>query len=63
MDKYYVSIAEVHYRTIEVSAECEEEAIDLAKAVSENAGDEILLEYSHTMKPDMWMVEKKVHGN
>lgn len=58
MDKYYVSIAEVHYRTIEVTAACEEDAIDLAKAANEDAADEIMLEYSHTMKPDMWNVEK-----
>jgi hypothetical protein len=59
MDDYYVSIAEVHYRTIKVTAVCEEDAIDLAKVANENAADELMLEYSHTMKSDMWIVEKK----
>ncbi len=58
MDKYHVSIAEIYYRTIEVTAACEADAVDLAKAANENAADELLLEYSHTLSPDTWQVVK-----
>ena len=58
MADYDVSIAEVHYRIIRVSADNEEGAIASAKVISEDIGDDWYVEYSHTMDQEFWNVEK-----
>ena len=57
MPKYHVGIREVHVSTVVVTAADEEEA--LKKAGEGNFDfDQIDLEYSHSLDPDVWSVEK-----
>jgi hypothetical protein len=55
--KFHVMIREVHVQTVEVEAESEQKAIE---KVQEGEGEylEDSLEYSHTLEPDCWTVEK-----
>jgi hypothetical protein len=53
MPKYNVMIREVHVSHRTVEAEDEKEAIEQA-----GGGTETYLEYSHTLDPDTWTVEK-----
>jgi len=55
MKKYLVGIREVHVNTVEVLAESEEEA---KMKCRDGEFDEIELEYSHTLDPDLWTVEE-----
>lgn len=55
MAKYYIGIREVHVSTVVIEAESEEEALDSAAA---GEGDEVMLEYSHTMGRDHFTVEE-----
>lgn len=55
MTKYYVGIREVHVSTVEVEADSAEEALDLA---AEGAGEEVMIEYSHTLDRDHFTVEE-----
>jgi hypothetical protein len=54
--KYRVGIQEVHVRTVEVEAESAREA----RGMAGNAppGDEVDVEYSHTLDEDTWDVEE-----
>ena len=54
MKKYYVCIREVHIAHYEVEASNKADAIKEAKNIS---GDDIYLEYSHTMGDDHITVE------
>lgn len=56
MPTYLVSVREVHVAMRRVEANSPEEAKELAK---ENNGDEISLEYSHTLDDDLWTVEEE----
>ncbi len=53
--KYLVGIQEIHVRTVEVEAESAREA----RSMAGNAppGDEINVEYSHTLNENTWTVE------
>jgi len=57
MPKFIVTKREVWTHGVEVEADNSVHAIDL---VGEGEGEDIdgLFEYSHTMKPDYWTVEK-----
>ena len=55
MAKYYIGIREVHVSTVTVEADSEEEAMDLA---ADAAGEEVMLEYSHTMDRSHFTVER-----
>lgn len=56
MAKYYIGIREVHVSTVTVEAESEEEALESAAA---GEGEEVMLEYSHTMDRSHFTVEEK----
>ena len=53
--KYSVEIPEVHYISVEVEADSEEEAKDKALEVMENS-DELQSDYSHMLEQDEWVV-------
>ena len=57
MPKFNVLVAELHYSFREVEAKDEEDAkrqiVD-----GETDGDEVFLEYSHTLDPEHWKVEE-----
>lgn len=46
MATYLVGIREVHVSTVEVEADSEEEALEIA---AEGESEEVMLEYSHTL--------------
>lgn len=56
--KYLVGIREVHINTVEVEAETPAEARMKANEMI-CSGCECDLEYSHTLDPELWTVEKK----
>lgn len=58
MPKYHVGIREVHVVTVSVEAKSEEEALKKAGSILEEGLDEIDQEYSHTLDPDTWSVER-----
>lgn len=53
--RFLVGVREVHVSTMEIEAESPEEAMRLVK---DGAGREVMCEYSHTLDPDLWTVEK-----
>jgi predicted transcriptional regulator YheO len=53
--KYLVEIREVHVSTREVEADSAQEALELT---SDGAGDEMMLEYSHTLDRETWRIWK-----
>ena len=55
MAKYYIGIREVHVSTVVVEADSEDEALDLA---ADGAGEEVMLEYSHTMDRSHFTLEE-----
>lgn len=55
MAKYIVNVREVHVSMMEIEAESEEEAI---KEVARGGGEEVALEYSHTLETDYWTVDE-----
>lgn len=55
MKKYIVTVKEVHNQDVEIRAKNEQEAI---KKVSEGEGEELTLEYSHTLDTDTWTVKR-----
>jgi hypothetical protein len=55
MPKYLVEIPEVHYSVREVEATNPIEALDAAG----DLGDEVAVEYSHTLDKEFWRVSKK----
>jgi len=55
MTTYYIGIREVHVSTVEVEADSEEEALNLA---ADGAGEEVMLEYSHTLSRGHFSVER-----
>lgn len=55
MARFAVDIKEVHYATVIVEAETVEEARRLAQERLEE-GEELQVEYSHTLDPDEWPV-------
>ena len=58
MTKYYVNIREVHISSRLVEANSEKEALDhIVNGITD--GEEILCEYSHTLHPDTWTVDKE----
>jgi len=57
MPRYHVGIREVHVNTVVVIADSEEQALRKA-ADDELEDDELEVEYSHTLDPDVWTVEK-----
>jgi len=54
MPKYHVLVREVHISTMEVKAEDADSAI---RKVKDGAGEELILEYSHTLDSESWSVE------
>jgi len=56
MKTFIVLRREVHVAHIEVRAESEDEAI---KIVKDDGGEEIYMEYSHTMGTETWDIEEK----
>jgi len=52
--KYHIGVREVHVSTMLVHATSKEDAI---RKVKDGEGEEVLLEYSHTLDPDIWTVE------
>lgn len=56
MPMYFVLVREVHVSHREVEADSPEQALDKAQ---QGEGDEVFLEYSHTMDRDTWTVEKR----
>lgn len=60
MTKFIVYVREVHVQAVEVFADSPEAA---KKAVQDGEGETLddCLEYSHTLEPDTWTVEKCVH--
>jgi hypothetical protein len=56
MAVYIIGIREVHVSTVSVEADSEEEALDLAV---DGAGEEIILEYSHTMDREHFSIERE----
>ena len=56
MAVYYIGIREVHVSTVKVDANSEEEALELAR---DGAGEEVMLEYSHTMDSSHFTVERE----
>ena len=55
MARYYIGIREVHVSTVFVEADSEEEALDNA---ANGEGEEVVLEYSHTMDREHFTVEE-----
>lgn len=55
--KYYIGIREIHVSTVLVEASSMEEALTLASA---GAGEELSLEYSHTLDREHFTVERRV---
>ncbi|HUT58513.1 MAG TPA: hypothetical protein VNA25_11770 [Phycisphaerae bacterium] len=58
MSKFHVQIREVHVNHVEVEAETEEEAKDIAEKMLARGVDDLSLEYSHTLSKDHWTVEE-----
>ena len=61
MAKYSVKIKEVHTITVELEAESSQDARSKVNDMLANQDDKIpfdLLEYSHTMPPEDWTVDK-----
>ena len=56
MAVYIIGIREIHVSTVSVEADSEEEALDLA---CDGAGEEIILEYSHTMDREHFSIERE----
>ena len=56
--KYHVAIQEVHINHIEVEADSEAQAKDLAEKALISGVDTVWLEYSHTMDKRHWTTEK-----
>lgn len=56
MPKYIVNRPELHYSRVEIEAKTPEEALALVREECE--GDEVELEYSHTLEND-WSVENE----
>lgn len=52
---FNVGIREVHVTTFEIEAESPEAAMEIAK---QRKGREVMSEYSHTLDPETWTVEK-----
>lgn len=57
MPRYNVGIREVHVSTVVVVAKDEEEALKKA-GTGDFEFDQIDLEYSHNLDPDVWSVEE-----
>jgi hypothetical protein len=55
MPKYQVGIREVHVSTVEVEANSEEEALEIA---AEGESEEVMLEYSHTLSRGHFSIER-----
>jgi len=55
MATYLVGIREVHVSTVEVEADSEEEALEIA---AEGESEEVMLEYSHTLSRGHFSIEK-----
>ena len=56
---YIVGVREVHVSSMKITAESKEQAIDLIK---EGDGEEVNLEYSHTLDSDLFTVEEVIEG-
>ena len=56
MPKFHVKVPQLYISTMEIEAENEEDALD---KVLEADGEEVLLEFSHSIMGDEWEVEKK----
>lgn len=59
MKKYFVEVAEVHYRMFRVTAKNEDEAKTLVKRQAPEVVDCRTLEYSHELNQDAWHVEEE----
>lgn len=57
MARFAIKIKEVHYATIVVEAKSAAEALCLAQEELEK-GEELSVEYSHTLDPDEWIVTR-----
>jgi len=55
MKTYLVGVREVHVSYREVRANTSAEAFDM---VRNGEGDEIFMDYSHTLDPETWTVEE-----
>ena len=55
MPIYRVGVQEVHVSTIVIEAASKNEALQL---VSDGEGDELILEYSHTLDENLWSAEE-----
>ena len=61
--KFLVQVREVHVSTLEVEATSKEDALDQVRRDGTDAGEEINLEYSHTLDSDNWTVEGPILPN
>ena len=55
MPKYRIGVREVHVATYEIKAKDQDEALYVLDSC---LGDEISLEYSHSLDPDTWDIEE-----
>lgn len=55
MPKYHIGVREVHIAIMEINADSKEEAII---SIQEGNGEEVSLEYSHTLDSNLWTVEE-----
>lgn len=59
MAKYLVGIREVHVNTVEVELPEGASEEEIKQAAADNSGSQSVLdEYSHSLDPDVWSVEK-----